>query len=70
MYSQLRCSENKQSEREIDTFNSRLSYMLTSNRISLDSIPETYCNKIFLETLTLWSVETMHGRVYREYRIH
>ena len=36
--------------------------MSTGFRIILDSIPETYCNKLLPDSLTLYSVDAVYGR--------
>ena len=44
--------------------------MLSGIKINLDSIPGTYYNKILQEAFTLYSIDVINGREYREQRIH
>ena len=44
--------------------------MLSGIIINLDFIPGTYYNKILQEAFTLYSIDAINGRKYREQRIH
>ena len=44
--------------------------MLSGIKINVDSIPGTYYNMILQEAFTLYSMDAINGREYREKRIH
>ena len=44
--------------------------MLSGIKINLDSIPGIYYDRILQEAFTLYSIDDINGRKYREQRIH